>query len=84
LSARQDELMQLWGYPFVLEEFRFHMTITGRLSQVDASTQTLVLDAAQEYFSDMPALKFDSLALFAEPAPGADFALLDHLELGAG
>ncbi|CAN7203786.1 DUF1045 domain-containing protein [Acidovorax sp. LjRoot194] len=84
LSARQDELMQLWGYPFVLEEFRFHMTITGRLSQVDASTQALVLDAAQEYFSDMPALKFDSLALFAEPAPGADFALLDHLELGAG
>lgn len=83
LTAQQDALMLRWGYPFVLEEFRFHMTITGRLSQVDAATQALVLDAAQEYFADMPTLKFDSLALFAEPSPGADFALLDHIEVGA-
>jgi hypothetical protein len=29
LTAQQDALMLRWGYPFVLEEFRFHMTITG-------------------------------------------------------
>lgn len=83
LTPRQDELLQQWGYPFVLEEFRFHMSLTGSLQQVDAQTQTLVFDAAQEFFSDLPALKFNSLALFAEPAPGADFVLLDHLEMGA-
>ena len=83
LTPRQDALLQRWGYPFVLEEFRFHLSITGSLAQVDAQTQALVLDAAQEFFSDLPMLKFNSLALFAEPTQGADFVLLDHLEMGA-
>ena len=30
LSARQDELLREWGYPYVLDEFRFHMTLSGR------------------------------------------------------
>lgn len=82
LTPRQDALLQRWGYPFVLEEFRFHLSITGHLAQVDTQTQALVLDAAQEFFSDLPTLPFNSLALFAEPTPGADFVLLDHLEMG--
>lgn len=32
LSDRQDALLQAWGYPYVMEEFRFHITLTGRLS----------------------------------------------------
>lgn len=82
LTATQDDLLERWGYPFVLEEFRFHMSLTGPLSLVDENTQALVLDAAQQFFSDLPTLQFNHLALFAEPTPGADFVLLDHLELG--
>ena len=48
---------------------------------MDAQTQALVFDAAQEFFSDLPPLRFNSLALFAQPAPGTDFVLLDHLEM---
>ncbi len=69
--------------PNTPQPFRFHLPLTGSLAQVDAQTQALVLDAAQEFFSDLPVLKFNSLALFAEPAPGADFVLLDHLEMAA-
>jgi len=29
LSPKQDALLQRWGYPYVLDEFRFHMTLTG-------------------------------------------------------
>lgn len=82
LTPRQDELLQRWGYPFVLEEFRFHMSLTGDVGQVDARTADLVLDAAQQFFSDLPTLQFNSLAIFAEPTPGADFVLLDQLEMG--
>jgi putative phosphonate metabolism protein len=32
LSARQIELLDRWGYPYVLEQFRFHMTLTGPLA----------------------------------------------------
>ena len=31
LTPRQCEYLDLWGYPYVMEEFRFHMTLTGRL-----------------------------------------------------
>jgi putative phosphonate metabolism protein len=33
LTPRQQELLHLWGYPYVLEEFRFHMTLTGPLAE---------------------------------------------------
>ena len=31
LSARQEALLVQWGYPYVLDEFRFHLTLSGRL-----------------------------------------------------
>lgn len=31
LTPRQDEYLVRWGYPYVLEEFRFHLTLSGRL-----------------------------------------------------
>jgi putative phosphonate metabolism protein len=33
LTPRQIELMDRWGYPFVLDEYRFHMTLTGALPE---------------------------------------------------
>src|SRR5262249_48288739 len=32
LSPRQEALLERWGYPYVMEEFRFHLTLTRRLS----------------------------------------------------
>lgn len=32
LTAKQVEHLDRWGYPYVMDEFRFHMTLTGRLS----------------------------------------------------
>ena len=32
LSDRQEALLVNWGYPYVMDEFRFHMTLTGRLA----------------------------------------------------
>ncbi|MFN4119819.1 DUF1045 domain-containing protein [Acidovorax sp.] len=65
------------------DSFRFHLPLTGSLAQLDAATQAYVLDAAQDFFADLPVLTFNSLALFAEPSPGADFVLLDHVEMAA-
>ncbi|MEL6548896.1 MAG: DUF1045 domain-containing protein [Pseudomonadota bacterium] len=33
LTASQEALLDSWGYPYVLEEFRFHMTLTGPLPE---------------------------------------------------
>jgi len=31
LSPRQERLLVRWGYPYVLEEFRFHLSLTGTI-----------------------------------------------------
>lgn len=31
LSARQRELLTAWGYPYVFDEYRFHLTLTGKM-----------------------------------------------------
>lgn len=37
LTPRQDALLTRWGYPYVMEEFRFHITLTGRLTDSQAN-----------------------------------------------
>ena len=43
LTARQRELLKAWGYPYVLDEFRFHLTLTDRIpaGQQSAVERTL-------------------------------------------
>lgn len=43
LTPRQRALLDRWGYPYVLDEFRFHMTLTGALdpASMDAVTAQL-------------------------------------------
>jgi hypothetical protein len=35
LSKRQVKFLERYGYPYVMDEFRFHMTLTGPLSNAD-------------------------------------------------
>jgi hypothetical protein len=35
LSPRQRVLLNVWGYPYVMDEFRFHLTLTDRLPDPD-------------------------------------------------
>ncbi|MCX9156075.1 DUF1045 domain-containing protein [Niveibacterium sp. 24ML] len=75
LNARQDELLLRWGYPYVLDQFRFHMTLTDRVAGDEAHQIQAMLE--QGGAGQTPAaLPFDSLCLFMEPAPGADFRLI--------
>lgn len=72
LSERQIELLDAYGYPYVFEEFRFHMTLTDRLSGDDAAE---LMAAASTWFT--PALEepvvLDRLSLFHEYEAGKPF-----------
>lgn len=37
LSERQNELLARWGYPYVMDEFRFHLTLTNPLAPEEAA-----------------------------------------------
>jgi putative phosphonate metabolism protein len=81
LSERQLELLDAYGYPHVFEEFRFHMTLSDRLSEADAAEVT---QAASTWFApvlDEP-LILDRLSLFHEPDSGKPFRRIADFKLG--
>ncbi len=82
LSEREDALLQQWGYPYVLDCFQFHMSLTGPLAEVDAAVVAAVHTAAHRWLDPLgAALPFDAISLFVEPAPGANFTLLKQYPL---
>lgn len=83
LTPMEDALLLRWGYPFVLERFRFHMSLTGSLSETQLSVVDAMRRAGAQWFGPLPACRVESVALFAESRPGADFVLVEHLRLGS-
>ena len=83
LSPAQDALLVRWGYPFVLDEFQLHCSLTGSLKHLNSQQVQNLQQAAQDWFANLPPCRFETLALFVEPTQGADFALLEHFRLAA-
>jgi len=81
LNDAQERMLQAWGYPWVLEFFRFHFSLTGPLNAVSEAGQAALLAAAREQFAQLPALRLDRLAVFVESRKGADFELLEFMDL---
>jgi putative phosphonate metabolism protein len=44
LNPAQRAHLETWGYPYVLDEFRFHMTLTGPLDPADRDATARVLE----------------------------------------
>lgn len=68
LTDRQEALLTRWGYPYVMEEFRFHLTLSGKLGP-DADAVAAV---AQAYVAPaLPApFPITGLSLCGEDAAG--------------
>jgi putative phosphonate metabolism protein len=43
LTMRQRAMLEQWGYPYVLDDFQFHMTLTGPLSDADLAATEAAL-----------------------------------------
>lgn len=67
LSPAQDALLEQWGYPYVMEEFRFHMTLTGPVKEPEAVT-ALLQERLRAVWSEP--LWVDSLSLLGEAEDG--------------
>lgn len=83
LTERQRELAQSWGYPYVLEQYTPHFTLTAPLSAFDEALVARVTEHAFVQFAPvLEALRrVDAVALFEEPAAGAPFRLLGRVPL---
>jgi putative phosphonate metabolism protein len=80
LSARQEELLQSWGYPYVMEEFRFHITLTGRLSMAEQDRVAEALAPMLDPVLSEP-MAVEDLCLYGEPDDGSPLRLLARFPL---
>jgi phosphonate metabolism protein PhnN/1,5-bisphosphokinase (PRPP-forming) len=85
LTPRQDALLQRWGYPYTEEQFRFHLTLTDSLRDVDADTQYALRKAAEEHFAPAQShapMVVDALTIFCETEPGSNLTVWRHFPFG--
>ena len=80
LTPRQRALLDQFGYPHVMEEFRFHLTLSGRLTEDQTA---LLRPLAKAHFAGLQPEPFvlEDLCLFGEAADGR-FHLLHRYPLG--
>jgi len=70
LSERQTENLDRWGYPYVFDDFRFHMTLTGR---IDAGRRSAIVALLQTRFNAIDGahvLRVGQLALLRQDGRG--------------
>lgn len=79
LSPRQRDLLDRYGYPFVMEEFRFHLTLTDRLPEAEAAEVSRILTAHLGPVLPRP-FTIGDLCLFGEAQDG-QFHLLHRYAL---
>jgi putative phosphonate metabolism protein len=80
LAPRQRDYLDRWGYPYVMEEFRFHLTLTGRLP--DDRRETILAILRKRFAAlDLATLAVDGIALFRQPDANARFEIMQRFAL---
>ena len=81
LTPRQKTLLERWGYPYVLDELRFHLTLTDaiageELARVENWADAHFAEAIKEAIQDM------GLAVVAQPDRDTPFTTMAFHPLG--
>ena len=69
LTERQEAMLRHWGYPYVMEEFRFHLTLTGPLAATERAETAAALRPLFEPLLERP-FRIDEVCLFGEGQDG--------------
>ncbi len=83
LTTRQHGLLRRWGYPYVMTEFRFHLTLSDKLErpQLERLNRVLHTSVMPELAGPVPVRE---ISLFGDPGAGKPFRLIRRYPLGGG
>jgi len=82
LTPEQDARLVAWGYPYVFEDFRFHMTLTGQIR--DESLRAQVLEALRDHFAaETGPHHFDGIAVFKQADRAQPFDIVQRFNFKA-
>ena len=79
LTPAQDANLERWGYPYVLDAFRFHMTLTGKLDKPTLKQAEMVLEGLLDPLK-LTAHRITGLTLLGEDETGL-FHQIDRIDL---
>ncbi|HEY9081675.1 DUF1045 domain-containing protein [Magnetovibrio sp.] len=82
LTDRQREMLDAWGYPYVMDEFRFHMTLSGRLEAGERKAVMAELQTLGQEVIGKP-VTIDVLTLFQQSGPQEPFVVVKCYPLNA-
>jgi len=80
LTVREREHVMRWGYPYVFDTWKFHMSLTSSLHNGSLSLFEPYLRRRFASACEQP-IPVDSICIFREPSPGALFRLEDSARL---
>ena len=81
LIERQVENLDTWGYPYVFDDFQFHMTLTGSLEPEDRHRIEPVL---RVLLLDVPlTVTIDAVTLFRQDDPTGRFVVQQRFPFGS-
>lgn len=81
LSEDQDRKMLTWGYPYIFDEFRFHMTLTGAIRD-EAVSARIGAALADHFAPETGPHLFDGIAIFKQADRSSPFDILARLDFG--
>lgn len=79
LTPRQTEMLARWGYPYVFDDFRFHLTLSDRVDAADAHVLTEWWQPRVQALGPLP---LDGIAIFGQATAGEPFHLIERFALG--
>jgi putative phosphonate metabolism protein len=77
LTGRQERLLADWGYPYVFEEWRFHVTLSCRLDDGERTRLAAALRTLFALALSAPAT-VDGICLFRQESRSRPFRLIDR------
>ena len=80
LTPRQRYYLEAWGYPYVIDEFRPHFTLSNAIADSTSMVRSLQWEFSLRVAS--PLMRVDAVTLFGEMAPGGEFEVLRRFPLG--
>lgn len=82
LTSRQRGYLEDWGYPFVFEDFRFHMTLTSPLDLTHRERVSQALRPLIVEIIKVP-LVIEAISLVRQSDPDSSFVVIRRVPLAA-
>lgn len=79
-DAVELDLLERYGYPYVLDRYRFHLTLSAPATEAE---EQVMRDGLARYAATWSPARVDALSICREAMPGADFEQIERIALRA-